>query len=247
MWPLLERSLLFSIISRGYVLGSSFNRRGPHLTPLQIVRDRDISWWNWVLLGSFVDSSTFSQGYIQSVVDHNWSSRQRIMVHRMDGNYFFVCANQEDRDDLLSLRHANVDGVLLIFKPWLPGQHPKHVNFKLAPLWVRISGIPPKHVHEEVARRALQMVGNISLVIPPIRVIGPKSFMKGLVLVDLNKPLVPGFYYDYSPSISLWVSLNYEGVFRFCKMCGRVGHNSQACSLTQHQARHVLAKRFAKL
>lgn len=105
----------------------------------------------------------------------------------MDSNYFFfVCANQDDRDDLLGLRMANVDGAILIFKPWIPSQHPKRINFRLALLWVRIFGIPPEHVHDAVACWALQIVGHVSLVLPPTRPIGPNSYMRGLVLVDLS-------------------------------------------------------------
>ncbi|KAL2892436.1 hypothetical protein RDABS01_008345 [Bienertia sinuspersici] len=69
---------------------------------------------------------------------------------------------------------------------------------------------------------------------------GPKRYMRALIWVKLSKPLVPGCYIEYEPGNLLWVDFRYEGVFRFCNKCGRIGHMMNACSKSWEVAEQEL-------
>ncbi|KAL2938803.1 Lipid A export ATP-binding/permease protein MsbA [Bienertia sinuspersici] len=65
---------------------------------------------------------------------------------------------------------------------------------------------------------------------------GPKRYMQALVWIKPSKPLVPGCYIEYEPSNMLWVDFRYEGVFRFCNKCGRIGHTMSECNKSWEMA-----------
>ncbi|KAI9076709.1 hypothetical protein K1719_041349 [Acacia pycnantha] len=48
-------------------------------------------------------------------------------------------------------------------------------------------------------------------------------------LVNLNKPLVSGFWVPRKGKDSAWVSVKYERLQIFCYSCGRLGHEGRTC------------------
>lgn len=63
---------------------------------------------------------------------------------------------------------------------------------------------------------------------------GFKRWMRALMWVKISKPLVPGCFFEYEEGKSLRVDFRYEGVFIFCKRCGKIGHTIIHCSAPWH-------------
>ncbi|KAF7838884.1 reverse transcriptase [Senna tora] len=52
-----------------------------------------------------------------------------------------------------------------------------------------------------------------------------RSFARARVLIDLDKPLVAGFWVPRPQMSSIWISVKYEKLHQFCYKCGCVGHD----------------------
>uniref|UniRef100_A0A803MU90 Zinc knuckle CX2CX4HX4C domain-containing protein n=1 Tax=Chenopodium quinoa TaxID=63459 RepID=A0A803MU90_CHEQI len=65
-------------------------------------------------------------------------------------------------------------------------------------------------------------------------------------MVDLSKPLIPGCYIpgEFGP---IWIFFRYEGVFRFCKKCGCVGHLREFCKYSDYVAARRIHARMEAL
>uniref|UniRef100_A0A803L3U0 Zinc knuckle CX2CX4HX4C domain-containing protein n=1 Tax=Chenopodium quinoa TaxID=63459 RepID=A0A803L3U0_CHEQI len=55
--------------------------------------------------------------------------------------------------------------------------------------------------------------------------------MRALMGIDLTQSLILGCYIPVTGDCVIWVYFRYGSVYRFCKRCGRVGHNFGNCGL----------------
>lgn len=53
--------------------------------------------------------------------------------------------------------------------------------------------------------------------------------MRAKVWLKLNRPLVSGCFLECKNREAVWIDFRYEGVFNFCKRCGRIGHDMIEC------------------
>lgn len=102
--------------------------------------------------GSFKDKRRFSQNQIQEWVSSSWIKHQDIVVEKVGNIFLFYCSHIEDRDNLLSKRSACYQGFLVIFKSWFPSASIRSFDFSVAPLWIRVEGIPLTSNCPHVAR-----------------------------------------------------------------------------------------------
>lgn len=88
-----------------------------------------------------------------------------------------------------------------------------------------------------IARRVLQKIGRVlyfdNLSTSP----GFKDYLRAKVVIPVNNPLVPGFYFDHQNGEPNWVHLRYEGIFVFCAKCGRIGHRKPRCRMPMNIAK----------
>ena len=71
---------------------------------------------------------------------------------------------------------------------------------------------------------------------------GLKKHFRALVWIKTKSPLIPGMYLEMQEGRTIWIDLRYEGVYVFCKRCGRIGHKSSSCSLPWEKAKTAIEK-----
>lgn len=165
----------------------------------------------------------------------------------MGRTFFFYCTNENDRDNLLAKRFACFQGGLICFKCWFPSSTIRSFNFASCPLWVRVEGIPLTSNKVHVARRALEKLGRIIRFDEASLREGPKEFIRAKVYVEMHKPLIPGYFYEYSSNHFKWIDFIYEGVFVFCKKCGIIGHKEPRCRMSLEEAHLQSGARMAEV
>lgn len=111
-------------------------------------------------------------------------------------------------------------------------------------MWVKIEGIPTPQNNPNVAFRALERVGRVIRFDETSRKEGPKEFLRAKVIIPTRRPLIPGFYYEYSQDNFKWVHLRYEGVFNFCQNCGKIGHRKPNCQVQEELAKMEVRHRL---
>lgn len=86
---------------------------------------------------------------------------------------------------------------LLILKCWFASASIRSFDFSIAPLWIRVEGIPLTKNYPHVTRRALQNLGDVITFDEASLLDDPKEFVRAKVKISLDKPLIPGYFYEY--------------------------------------------------
>uniref|UniRef100_A0A803M8G9 Zinc knuckle CX2CX4HX4C domain-containing protein n=1 Tax=Chenopodium quinoa TaxID=63459 RepID=A0A803M8G9_CHEQI len=67
------------------------------------------------------------------------------------------------------------------------------------------------------------------------------------MLIDTSQPLIPGCYVPVEGDRVVWVFFRYEGIFKFCKSCGFVGHSEKRCKVKKEISTRRLRCRLSAL
>ena len=199
-----------------------------------------------ILVGKFIDKRDFSARHIQEWVD-SWLTRGRIKVLKEENLFFFHCREMQDRSDILGLYDTmNFRGAMLVLKPWKPLDSFKSFNFSETAMWIKLEGIPLLINSKSLANEIYSRIGKVLHFDETSERPGLKKHFRALVWIKIKAPLVPGMYIEVQDSRTIWVDIRYEGVFVFCKRCGKIGHKSSSCTQTWEKAKEDIEGALAE-
>ena len=140
-----------------------------------------------------------------------------------------------------------MDGKPITFRPSSSYQIPSSLNFSVARIWLRVSNVPWAFLTTEWTVRLLSHVGHVEKVDHYGVGLPLQPYLRALVSIDLTLPLIPGCFLPLEDRQVTWVYFRYEGIFKFCKECGCVGHNTGRCNLSAYDAHRILQHRVQDL
>ncbi|KAL2921188.1 putative protein MSS51-like protein mitochondrial [Bienertia sinuspersici] len=152
-----------------------------------------------------------------------------------------------DKEALLRAHTSILDGRVITFRGCDWYMVPSTLNFTTVCLWVRISGLPFGYLDPQWAQNILSYVGFVEIVqgLPHALPLNPK--FRALIWIDSSLPLIPSCYLPLFDYRIVWVYFRYEGVFRFCKSCGKIGHATASCRTPSASAIRLINKRINSL
>lgn len=148
-------------------------------------------------------------------------------------NSFFFCLNTRDRDNLTTLGSTTYDGALLLYTK-------RNAKFpsNLTPFYTLLSG--------KMLKVSLSCINKPQQHVQPYKQFGEfsnpgfKDYIRSKVVIPVNNPLVPGFYFDAQNGEPYWVDFRYEGIFVYYSKCGSSEHRKPKCKmLTDIVKRHI--------
>ena len=114
----------------------------------------------------------------------------------------------------------------------------------MARIWVRIQDLPWGFLNTEWTVRILSHVGLVDAIDDEYSGLPHQSFLRARLVLDITKPLIPGCFLPMHGGRVGWICFRYEGVFKFCKECGCVGHNTGRCPLSAYEAQRLIMRRI---
>lgn len=197
--------------------------------------EQDISQEDYILynkvIGKVKDLRDFTETQIAHWVTTNWITYDDIQVRKVGKVFFFLCSDARDRASFSDLGSANFQGALIIFSKCIPHTSCRSHTFQRIPLWVKVEGLPLLYNKLSIARRALERIGHVLYFDNDSTSEGFKDYLRAKVIIPINNPLVPGFFFNKQEGPLEWVDFKYEGVFIFCTKCERIGHKRLRCRL----------------
>ncbi|KAJ4849396.1 hypothetical protein Tsubulata_018606 [Turnera subulata] len=94
----------------------------------------------------------------------------------------------------------------------------------------KVYGLPWELMSDENAATIGNALAGLEEIDPSLdNIIRKESYLRLKVRVDLNLPLVTGFFFKVECNIRHWVHFKYEGLQEFCYLCGVMGHITTRC------------------
>lgn len=219
------------------------HRMGPRVDPPHEFNMGEINWDKSVV-GHFFDTNPPSQGMVQHLVDSNWVKRENISVYRTGEFYVFVCSHQADVEALIELHSTIIDGRVITFRRGSVSTILANIDFSKAWLWIRVVGLPLGLLDPEWALKCLNLIGYVELMEQNGDVLPSTPEFRAKVWLDLTKPLIPGCFVPVPGGQLVWVYFCYEGIYKFCKKCGLVGHYTCNCDYSAYHAFRLINDRM---
>ena len=140
------------------------------------------------------------------------------------GIYQLRFSLKEDGERILDGRPWICKGVQFLLQAWPEMMTIEEIVFDSSPFWIRMIGLPPGYLNERNGRQLATMVGRV------VGFTGRDGSSRRLkVVVDINKPLKAGFFFDRPGMRPLWIQFKFEKLGRFCFKCGMLGHEHEEC------------------
>lgn len=202
------------MVSFGWIMASNTSggiyRMGVLVDPPVDERKNQPFNWNLSVVGSFFGPNPPALSVVQQVVDVHWQTRALIEVNRISDYFIFFCSDERDVLALLKLHTTFIDGRILTFRRGHRDFVPRDINFDMATMWVRVSGLPFAYLTPEWAVQTLKHVDHVlDLDFNGDRVPLETDFRACL--------LIPGCFLPLDGGQVVWIYFRYEGVFKFCK------------------------------
>lgn len=188
----------------------------------------------------------FDVNLVQQLVDRFWHLRQPVRVRPIDDDFLFQCSNEDDALDLDLKGWVHLKGSLVVLQRVRGYSVLKELSLNLGELWVKVEGLPLQHSSVEVATSIMSHVGDVMGVDTATAPGSPVTCPRVKVLVNMLLPLIPVCYFPTYDNHVTWVQFKYEGIFRFCKKCGFVGHGPTTCRMPPLAGSALLERRFRK-
>jgi hypothetical protein len=143
--------------------------------------------------------------------------------------FLFKFSDEEHISKILS-QVWNVNGFLLSLQQWSPSATLGELSLKEAPFWIQVHGLPLQNMS---VKNAISIGKGLGSLLKIDDVSGAeatfRSYLRLLVIIDVCKPLKPGFNFSRPDGSKSWVSLKYERLDIYCSDCGRIGHKQSSC------------------
>lgn len=147
-----------------------------------------------------------------------------------DRIYRFYFDNDFDANMKLRRQPWNINGQLLMLRPWEKEKDLASYNFDHVALTVQVWGLPKQFYNVIICKNLCSHAGSVleTGIYPNF---GSQGLIpKAVVLIDVSKPLTLGAYLDTDDDNGkVWVDFKYEKLPIFCYYCGKIGHEEQGC------------------
>ncbi|XP_074265845.1 uncharacterized protein LOC141588296 [Silene latifolia] len=195
------------------------------------------------LIAKILDQRFLDIFRIFDMISKHWKLQGSVFIWAMKPYYIFEFSSAADLAYFRQRQTVNIEGSLFVFRSVSPSTVPDNLLFQVVPIWIRVHYLPLQLLNTSVAAFLLSHVGDICEEESYPSLLPPRNFVRVKVWVDLSKPLIPGCYLALNDREHQWIGFSYEGVFRFCRTCGLLGHRVSFCpSGKVHGSRGIQAR-----
>ncbi|CAM8959763.1 unnamed protein product [Rhodiola kirilowii] len=115
-----------------------------------------------------------------------------------------------------------------LFHEWCPELAPEEIRMNRLRVWAQLHNLPLGAVLTDKDTEE-KLAGYIGKFIRVDTEGAKKKFIRVRVEIDIEKPVVTGFYLRRQNRDPIWISVKYERLPSLCQGCGRLSHEGEEC------------------
>ncbi|KAM1920850.1 hypothetical protein ACFX15_024593 [Malus domestica] len=180
------------------------------------------------LVGAALTRKSLNKWGVRNILRSAWKDLGVLEIKWVHDNTYIITA----QDEITALKILNqvpwaVMKLNFYVKRWSPDLAIEDIQMALVPFWIQIRGVPLSLSTELNVRRLAKEIGEFVEMEDPAKA---RGFLRVKVVVDSEKPLIPGCWIPRDNNRDTWIEFRYERLQDFCYRCGRIGHANTKCS-----------------
>ncbi|KAL6193639.1 hypothetical protein ACLB2K_034723 [Fragaria x ananassa] len=181
------------------------------------------------LLGILVADEEPGMGGIKATLMSMWKTIGQVRIIRIKKNAYSLSVGSEKlARRLIDDGPWNVKGLCFSVRLW-PNHHSfEEIETCRATYWIQAHGIPPELMTKNNGRKLGEMLGSVLEVEDP-KEVGNRGYLRLRIDIDTRRPLATFVNLPRSMGKVSKITMQYEGLKKFCFHCGRLGHPESAC------------------
>ncbi|KAJ4837339.1 hypothetical protein Tsubulata_044615 [Turnera subulata] len=185
-----------------------------------------------VLIIRVVTNRCFKPRQLQNALKRKWGCKGDVFFTKKGFNNFLVCFEHEaEQGAVFSGAPWSIYGYHVIVRKWPPHLTWEQVDLSRTLFWIQVYGLPIELMTEENAEAIGKSLAGLEEIDSSLEnIIGKEIVFRLKVEVDVDFPLVTGFFYKDEKGLRRWVRFRYEGLEEFCYHCRMMGHITTRCS-----------------
>lgn len=185
-----------------------------------------------MLIGKIMAGKSINKRAVLATMRKGWNLGEETEIVEMnDDTFVFTFKDLREKHRLLKGRPWSVQGSLMNIQEWSEFMVTSEASFEKTPVWAQFHNLPLGMLEEEInIQNMANLIGELVWYEKPtLNDKFNRSFGRVRVLVDINKPLITGFWATRPDDSEVWVKVKYERVQSFCYKCGVIGHDFKSC------------------
>ncbi|OMO52400.1 hypothetical protein COLO4_37225 [Corchorus olitorius] len=183
------------------------------------------------LMGKIITDRVLNKRGVIGILQSIWSPKDLIEVREIGSNlYGLLFSNEEVTEMILERGPWTVMGHCISFKKWEIEKTLMEMEFREVTFWAQIHNLPWEVQMKVNAEKVGNTMGRLVEVedVQWGKAIG-RGFLRLRVAMDIEKPLLGGFWFPRKNGHKVWAEIRYEKLGDFCYRCGKLGHIEKVC------------------
>ncbi|CAM8906380.1 unnamed protein product [Rhodiola kirilowii] len=186
------------------------------------------------LVLKLANGMAFNLTGLSKVLCKIWNVEDKVKVCFKELANNMVLARFKFKSDLVRIKEGGpwhcMDTVVLMHE-WCPELAPEEFVMNKLGVWAQLHNLPVGAVlnDREIGERLAVYIGRFIRVSQAETEETKGRYIRVRVELDIDKPVVEGFYLKRQSRNPLWISVIYERLPSRCAKCGRITHVSEDC------------------
>lgn len=177
---------------------------------------------------------SFKKKLLVDLLSGIWKVAEKPTFKKVENNILLVnFQTKKDRDMVFEGGPWSFEGEALLLQKWEEGMTAEDFNNTKINIFVQMYGLPFELRKDEGARSAIEQVYTIKEHFSNGSVRESaygKEYLRYRIEIDINTPILPGFFLERRDRRPTWVYLKYEKLPTICFQCGVLTHGTRQCS-----------------
>ncbi|CAM8951292.1 unnamed protein product [Rhodiola kirilowii] len=202
-----------------------------------VVSLEDADWekmkrsFKWALIVKLANGMSFNITWLGNVLSKVWNLEldKRVRFKELASN--MAMAEFEYAADMVRVREGGpwlCLNTVALLHDWCPELAPEEIKMNRLGVWAQLHNLPIGAVMTD-RDTGEKLAGYIGKFIKVDTEGAKKRFIRVRVEIDIDKPVITGFFLRRLSGDPIWISVKYERLPTLCPDCGRLGHEGDDC------------------